>query len=1585
MRYELERLAGAASGSRGPTGTGFGGEALNTSARRITSIMVLALAAFLWACPSLFAAAPKITEESLRTVHAAYLEARRQGFTPEAMAKLYSTPDVPNVASVVKKLVDLHQSRPELAIPPADSLAMEKTRQAMNMRVLCELAAVTGGSVEAMNAGKQNGIRSDKDLMVFGVLDGKRYVSATEIKALYEKHFKEIHGIDLEKMDMTIFDGDAMIPDWRKTNMSFDEFVEKYKKGQAKLEQNPEAVREAGTWRQGAELRYATNSRVTLVRPAPEGGEPGRSAATEFEVREVDLRAKAGDPSLKMRFAVIEEVHVKEASARYASWSKDLPYRNAMDASFEWWQRFEHTQDFVDRMKYFNRTVGDGANALATQGWDVQYIFHLAKLEARARAQGGANTREHVDAFIHRMAQQVYAADCSPDMVQHFERVITIATYIELDKMSGQSKGEAHYLAPLIADARKEHKAKTGQELRDSEALAKARDRFYDHQRQIMRYNLMLTARHKLRMDLGDTERLKRLRAKYTDPAAGHDGEEEVKKLTWETWRQVGRIIEQLDDDALVRKLISDAPENLRPKLENLHELARIKRVEAEQARKIALERSDPRKAAETGAEEKTLAKAAAAQLEERQTRLQKVLDRIGAPLDEFKARARAGEYSDEAITARLHERMLDTLGFEERATFHKMQVEFETKFRASHLLKNVVSLGNVNSLLNVLLVYQETGDLQQVAQTAVWEIVSNLPYVTELATLRQSFNDGNYEGLTFLFIAWQIPAAGHVKLVFDVAKGTLTLVYNHAMDPLKDDRFSQLYLGYVDEQPPGWSPLKPGWKERRDAANLSILHFVPGETFDEKRTNMFKYFNDKLDARLRANGIEPTTEKYWQTYDDIIEPFFGAYVMDYFKAQGEWKDNVTVGLHAVGQQEEMKRRLLQQLVRDFRQGQRNYDKMQLARAKMEEATAQMDALGKKGVALERNRLLAVDAVGDDVAKALASALPKTEALKPAGKAILKVDVGPAIVQEEQEATITARVIRVDATASGEPPIIEVKRAGSAALDGDPRILSRDEVAKAKSLEEDLCFLKALLDDPEAPKKRFHASSIDYEVTAKTRDGQVIAREKVRVNLVGAAKHTGEDVQVKLLKVAPGKAFADPLLNAFVEYDGALVTPFNCVSENLALTGLHPMGLSLWVRWKDALTDKPTYAEMRITGGAPPVDKLRGDWVQGMTAFAGTEKEPPQFGGNCYRLSPEFPRSSVGRFQVRGKLLVYDREESVEAKRKEMKPLKEFPFEAEFEVPDPPRPAKGSLALDAYNTVKSGKITVENCQNGKRPARFTFGGRTRWFWLESYDGKGALVPSDLRNCMNASSGALFFQDYGRNVSVDVPLEIKKDTGAPEPFPQERVDRFRAEMSECLKNEGTYLLKISAYYADIAQTLRNSGWSMREFGPWKEARQKRIEYLKRAIAAMGNPAWPGFNASGQYINTRTAEGRSISRPAEDDAAGRAAYAQGAVRYYTAELRDVLRDAIAEAFDGDDLGLAAGWAAELEKAAAAVPGKDSSAAVAQAYTRLAGLTFALTGDLDAARAHYVKAMTVAAAANGRTYEPQMTPFDRDKEFK
>jgi hypothetical protein len=109
------------------------------------------------------------TPEEISAVFAAFQKAKAARFTPEAMVALYG---LPKAARAVKKLVDAAQSDPSRSIPAADSAAMEATREKMNVAILEEVARITGGSVEAIDFGKQNGIRSDKDQTLFAV-DGR--------------------------------------------------------------------------------------------------------------------------------------------------------------------------------------------------------------------------------------------------------------------------------------------------------------------------------------------------------------------------------------------------------------------------------------------------------------------------------------------------------------------------------------------------------------------------------------------------------------------------------------------------------------------------------------------------------------------------------------------------------------------------------------------------------------------------------------------------------------------------------------------------------------------------------------------------------------------------------------------------------------------------------------------------------------------------------------------------------------------------------------------------------------------------------------------------------------------------------------------------------------------------------------------------------------------------------------------------------------------------------------------------------------------------------------------------------------------
>ena len=999
----------------------------------------------------LFAGSREVTTAELTAVHNAYRQAAAQGFTPESMAAIYR---LDNAAAAVKKLVDLDGSGHPMSISKAHSLRMEATRQQMNLTILRKLAKITGGTVEVLNFGKMNGIRSDKDQTLYAV-DGKRHYTGEEICKAYERLFNDTYKIDLKRMDMELFNADARVPDWRDAEMSFSQFKKQYKEGEARLMQNEPAYK-GGAYRAQVDKRSATMGRVTMTKYV------------------------GTDSSGKDSFEQVIDAPAVEASSQYKQWSADVPYRNAMDSCHQNLQRFRDNEDFIDKMKYFNRTIGDGINALALENWRMDYIFDLDKLAREGRHQ-------EIDRLLRTMVNDVFTVDLSGADKQHYFKVIRIAAQIEIDKIQGRFRGEAEYLKPILADV-----AKTSPDLSLEERHRQAKERFFAFQERIMKHNLAVTARQKIQRDLSP-RRLKMVAAKY--------GPEQAAKLEWETGKRLERIFSEIDDDRLVRRIIDDAPPELKETLKQIHACERIRRTKGRRP-PIHLVQSDPDKARRHGPDEiDAIVRKKQSAVAERESETDLFLSALREKFSQFDADLRAGRYSDAEISRRMHARVLSELGFEERAVLRKMEVEFERRFSGRKLLGNVVSLGNADSLINMIRVYQRTGDWHQVAQTAVWELVSNVPGVSQMATLKQAFNDGNYEGLAWMYIAWQMPAAGQVKLVFDVAKGTVEIVYHHMMDPLADDRLAQVYQGYISAQPAGWSPFQPGWKTRRNAIADSILHFVPGNTFPQKRTNMYAYFQAKIDQRLRSAGLTPTTNEYWVKRDTIVTPFFRRYVTDYFEARGEWSQNVTAGLKGIGTQEQLKARLVARLAGDFRAGEVLWENATEARWQLEKAIAQQQALRMSNIRTERKLIAAGDFLSDRLGLAYQQAAAKVEKPK-VSELTVQAEAYPPVVAEGQAVTIDVKVSG-PAINRGQPSAHTVKIQVARV-----KPLARNQKVSSEAMSaivKDVDYIHNLVEKAKRSDIRLNAVQIDYDVAVHDDGGRVLDRRRVSVVLAGDA------------------------------------------------------------------------------------------------------------------------------------------------------------------------------------------------------------------------------------------------------------------------------------------------------------------------------------------------------------------------------------------------------------------------------------------------------------------------------------------------
>lgn len=1472
-----------------------------------------------------------VTEAQLQAAHAAYLEARAAGFSVESMVRLYS---LDNAARAVKKLVDAAQSNPGRSIPAADSAAMEATREQMNLKILEHLADVTGGTIEVINFGKQNGIRSDKDQTLFAV-DGKRLYTATELREAYGDRFLKEFGIDMEKMDMSLFDGDAAIPDWRRADMSYEEFVAAYERGQAMLEQNPEAYTEAGSFRAQVDRRTAEQGRVTLVRKNPETG--------EIEV----VRGRAA-----------------EVSSRYAAWTADVPYRNAMDATVENKGRFDHSGDFIDKMKYFNRTVGDGMNALALEDWDVNYIFHLAELAPGARKD-----------YVDRLVRDVFVIDASPAEQEMMKFVILTAAEIEIDKMKGQTKAESHYLQRLVAVEEDRARA-AGEEIEPTESLKRARERFFGHQRRVMDLGIVVTTRQKMIRDL-DPVNLRRVARKY--------GADQARKLRYETARQIRRAFERIEDPVLLDRLVAEAPAKVRAEIETLRDVARSRRRDRErqERRRIRLAVSDEAEARRTGPGEKILDRVDDETFMARRRReLNELLDRTRQRYTDFDAELRSGRYTDDYVSDRLRARVLDSLGFEERAVLERMEVEYERRFSGSKLVRNVVNLGNLASALAMIEVYQQTGDLTMVARTALWELVCNVPGVAQFATLRQSFNDGNVESLSWLFIAWKLPGAGQVKMAFDVTKQAMTIVYNHAMIPLANDRFAQVYMGYVDAQPAGWSPLVPGWKERREAASLSILQLVPGDNFEEKRSGMYAFFQARLDEKLRRNGLEPTTDAYWERRDQVLPAFFGSYVEDYFEARNDFYENTAAGLRAIADLPELKRRLIDRLVADFQQGEINDRLAEVAREEMMAAIARIEGQQRENLALERQVIAVEDMVTESLQAAFEQGLDATAVVEDgAAAARVEVQAYPPAVIEGQQVTFAVKALSADDDEGGGEHQIEVRRLAAQPILRGERADKKDKLMAAMA-EGEAMFLKPLLDRPDADAAELYLTRVDYEVVVKTPSGRVSARETLSVKVAGLVaeeRETGDAVtlKVRITEEVAREERQRNSLGAQVRVRWEDPSPENLTPRSYRPKQAYGAVVFLWLRWDEMPEGKRYGVHLHAQGGIPRFELDFHERLQGYAKFV-REGDHPE-AGNCFLVHPRLPEWTGGRVRIDGELLAYERRMSIEDMAAGTEPpVARMPFSTEVVFHPPALEASARASVNGFGLL-SGSVTVKYCQSGLRPGRVDLGGR-------SFHGRFGNGMDFSFNDMWSIPDRLTvtFRDFGCDRSLEVP--ITAGTVKPrEVADQRNLPRLLADLERCMKMPDVQAANIARIHGDLSRTWTPSAIAWTDRDKWLAEVRSQMDWMERAWNAMTDVRWKGWNASGDAIPFR---GRYVGSGMKAGEAERNAVLVRAE--YRALMSHVLREKATVTLAMRDLELSLEFIEGAEAIAREVDG-DLQKVLAQnlisSRSDYARRHYEAHGDLEAALALYQKAedwRKVAARLSGHPYESTRFLYDVGDDF-
>jgi hypothetical protein len=1485
---------------------------------RLRELCLAAAIVMLIGLPAL-AGSKTVSPQELEQVYRTYQQAKEAGFTPEALGRLY---DQPNAIAAVKKLVDMGQSNPRMSISADDSTTMARTRQSMNMTILRRLAKITGGAVEVTNFGKEDGIRSDLDQTMYAV-KGKRSYTATELTEKYGDLFEAEYHRPMSRMDMEMFNGDAYIPDWKRNDQSLDQFKADYEMRQPMLDAVPEAYAEPGAFRAQVERMAHEKGRVLIVR--------------------YDGVDDNGDDIF-----VEDTGSAAEMATRYKDMTVDIPYRNAVSATWGHMKKFRGTEDFVDRMKYFNRVMGDGINT-CSENWQSIYLNDLQE----ARRKGGPE----FDDYIRQMVADAYP-DVSRDTQASYAKVISLSANIELDKMEGKTQSQAAYLVGEIHGIKRQAEAR-GEIIDDDEALHRARQSLHTHQDAIMRRSLIATARHKIQFDLApDGERLGNMLDKY--------GPEQLRKLEYDSFHQLQRIFEAVDDDAAIRHIIAEAPEHLRPVLEQMNESAKI--VRRQQEDELKLRDSDEAQAKQTGPQEADPVARAKSEMEQKRDAVAAYVAQLKQQYDDFSEDLYAGKYSDEQISQRVRSRVLDALGFEERAVFDDMREKFERQFSGSKLLSNLVDLGNVDAVLNVLKVYQRTGDWQQVAQTAVWEVVSNIPYVAKLARLKQIFNDGDYEGLAWMCIAWQMPAAGQVKMVFDIAKGTVEVFYYHLMQPLADDRFSQVYRGYIDAQPAGWSPFQPGWKQRQNAIGRSILHWVPGDTFVEKRSNMYEYFDGKLEAKLRRNGYDPTTNEYWVTHEQVLPFFMRRYVEDYFEGRGEWSDNVIPGLRMY-REDELKEKLIAQLVRDFTEGEMIFRHADIAREEMLEQMEQVEKIKQENIELER-RLAAAQAFIAEKAVERSIQIPPDEPPAQPVAAKVKVEAFPSTVVSGQPASITVTV-QTPLDEEGKEHKVEVAPAKATSLVQGARDITAEQLDEAV---DDADLLASLTGGQETIKGTTYAERVDYRVTVSSAAGQLLDEQTVSIDVV-AVQRSLEDETLALMMLVKrdlgpveGAAPGSLMSNARrFRYEWDEPSAENLIPYWSRERGDPPQPkLSLLIRWPDGPTDGAHWVRGRLHGGIPPFDKpfeQRLSGGQKFTAPAASMNPYAPSGprGTAFAFPVPLEQGFGGAFTLEGELLFFT-EPGARNSIKDYEPAQTYPFSISFDVHVPARHVTKTTAKHAEGYLEA-SVDIESCQPGKRLAQVVAGSRTAYVMV--YGGGGrASIRSKFYCPEKPASLAVSFTDFGQRVQLNVPLTYvyEREIRAVD---EDRVRSVREGIDERIAKSGEdkTFERVAGEYGRLAHLFCGHSGDMLDLDRWQAAANSEIEYWQRAIQAMQNPDWPGFD---YYHGTRHPETGAAQRAKTQIGIHYKFVTRAADHAYVAAKHNL--PALAEQ-----------WLAAAEPSVDLIAdheklGSETLDQMYGTYRRLAEYTVQWTGNLEAARTFWHRANEYAVRRR-----PDFTPGD------
>ncbi len=1217
------------------------------------------------------------------------------------------------------------------------AMRREMINQAMGeaIKELDPRGVLTIGMLDSGN--KNSGIASDVDQTVFVVpKDVGAHLSppvdeAAVIRRFNEK-FERKFGVTPERMGIESLNGADFYPDWRQ-KQSVARFVEEADRVVDEKRKNPEAYRSEGQLKSQAEGRgyealqehhrrvadlRASEEKIENLSRDPRLSEGERRAQADAETRRLlekykekypaasleELRAKLSldSPWTEVRIdprtgaPVVSQV--EDPKSKVLANQPEFAKRFAFDGAWDNWMMFEHHPH--NRRKYLLRSVAEGAGLVrrlppgkAISTFEYERVY-------------GAGDHAALDRFI----DDVYAH--RPDEARRkYRRCLDVAARERLrhkgapNPASGADYSDKEVLReywPLLSE--KEARLYEGMSKEAFEATLKERAlRAWEADaREIMIENLLRTAPATAAILDGGlrAEEVARLRATHPHASA--------EKLAAATRRQLYQGFRDLMSPEYAKYL--HAPQGRTPPAHDLvHRLLtqlghRDRALHAEVLR-IAQDAAALRVRTDPG--ERTFRQEVGAYLH------QFVSERIGAAADVYREAKKGfaeGKYTKEYVGEKLLHASVErwgslkgqvasSFGWDVRNVhmllpeggLPRVELEFgPQKWSLKKLATNMACAGNADSVLQVMLAYQE-GGREAAAWAAGFELVMNVPGVAQANALKDLVVHKRPEGAVMLGSAMLVPGLGQAFVLISIGKTSVMLLGNAVLQPLHDDDGDKLYQGFLGTE--------NGFRAVQQSQRCNLLHFVPRRVVvvpvtgpDGKTTHcplwapyprpeaeaILGVFPEEHDELGEALGGGEEWEKRIAVANDWVN-----HPVEYFEAQRAsmayyYRDRFGKGfLEAAVENPEA---AMPRLLRFFEERVDDWVKAKGEFAEFPENTLlerrfeDFPAVRQKVAARAAGDLLRsaqiVKAIEDGIAQKVRTHRDGERDFQ-TGALLTAIDEAWKLASESD-------------LAQALYSIVDARREEGRAP--EPRVHAWPSVTQRERDDgETIEFMISVVCDPEAfPPLSYDGDSAVYDIAVDWEIGKKGERErevKAKVSVFDRNKRqVGPTVEVPIGTGEGPKERSESVelrvshAGTHEAYDAKKADPRAEMWGGEKVSG---RTTSLWICWEGAPGEGKFEYEMAVSGGAHGYEKISKGDAFPSDRFPG--EVSPSSRSNLFQLPVEWPEGHVGRFRVKG---------SIRASGGER-----FDFDVPFEIPDRREAAEATLVFKhkAFETYDSGK------------------------------------------------------------------------------------------------------------------------------------------------------------------------------------------------------------------------------------------------------------------------------------------------------